>query len=89
MIFAGIALMITISISLNPSKMNHGEKRPGSNRESNLIPIKPGEKLALKPESERKTERIPIQVTKARKSELEERARAEKLTLSAYLLKDK
>ena len=32
MIFAVIALIITISISLNPSKMNHGGKRPGSGR---------------------------------------------------------
>ena len=57
--------------------------------ESNLIPIKPGEQRALKAPEERKTERIPIQVTKARKAELVAAAEAEKLTLSAYLLKDK
>jgi len=57
--------------------------------QKNLIPIKPGEKLALKKPEDRKTERIPIQVTKARKAELAERARAAKLTVSAYLLKDK
>ena len=55
----------------------------------NLIPIKPGEKRALKKPEDRKTERIPIQVTKAHKAELEERARAENMTVSAYLLKDK
>jgi len=57
--------------------------------QKNLIPIKPGEKLALKKPEDRKTERIPIQVTKARKTELEDRARKEGVTLSAYLLKDK
>jgi hypothetical protein len=57
--------------------------------ESNLIPIKPGQQLALKRPEDRKSERIPIQVTKAHKAELEERARAEKMTVSAYLLKDK
>ena len=57
--------------------------------QKNLIPIKPGEKLALKKPEDRKTERIPIQVTKARKAELSERARSENLTVSAYLLKDK
>ena len=57
--------------------------------ESNLIPIKPGEKRALKAPDERKTERIPVQVTKARKAQLLAAAEAQKLTLSAYLLKDK
>ena len=52
----------------------------------NLIPIKPGEKLALKRPEDRKTERIPIQVTAAHKAELMARAKEAKLTLSAYLL---
>ena len=55
----------------------------------NLIPIKPGQKLALKRPEDRKTERIPIQVTATHKSELVANAKEAKLTLSAYLLKDK
>ena len=55
----------------------------------NLIPIRKGEKRALKPPSQRKTERIPIMVTKERKAQLLAAAQAQKLTLSAYLLKDK
>ena len=55
----------------------------------NLIPIKPGEKRALKAPADRKTERIPIQVTKSEKQRLEENAKLHKLSLSAYLLKDK
>jgi hypothetical protein len=57
--------------------------------ESNLIPIKPGQQLALKRPEDRKTERIPIQVTKSEKQRLEENAKLHKLSLSAYLLKDK
>ena len=57
--------------------------------ESNLIPIKPGQQLALKRPEDRKTERIPIQVTKAHKAKLTANAKEAKLTLSAYLLKDK
>jgi hypothetical protein len=55
----------------------------------NLIPIKPGQQLALKRPEDRKTERIPIQVTATHKAKLMASAKQAKLTLSAYLLKDK
>lgn len=55
----------------------------------NLIPIKLGEKRALKARENRKTERIPIQVTKSRKAQLVARAGEAKLSLSAYLLEGK
>ena len=55
----------------------------------NLIHIKPGEQLALKKPEDRKTERIPIQVTKAHKADLMANAKEARMTLSAYLLKDK
>lgn len=58
-------------------------------KKSNLIPIKPGEKLALKRPEDRKTERIPIQVTKAHKAELVTNSKKAKMTLSAYLLEGK
>jgi hypothetical protein len=57
--------------------------------ESNLVPIKPGQQLALKPPEDRKSEIVKARVTQRRKEELESRARDAGLSLSDYILQDK